>query len=208
MKFWTSWWFCKSSLPVVHIKMFMVTLPTVFQTILGQSTVSEISRRWLFLTTFQLGACNHHLSGITVIASTLVLLPYTSFSQQSSQSDKIKQSQLCNSSAQRIKEVLLLLRMIFTFQKAWWSLWPWLSSSLSFIPLHSCPKTFFLFCEHIKHFFFLQIFVVILLKHFHLWPALSFQVFAQMSYFEWGLPWLSYLKLLPFSYPNISFPFF
>lgn len=41
----------------------------------------------------------------------------------------------------------------------------------------------------------------------HSWPALTFQVFTQMAYFEWDLPWLSYLKWLPFSYLIISFPF-
>lgn len=94
------------------------------------------------------------LFGITVIASTLVLLPYTSFSQQSSQSDKIKQSQLCNSSAQRTKEVLLLLRMIFTFQKAWWPLWPWLSEFTVLYSTPLLPKDFlFVLWTHQAFFF-------------------------------------------------------
>ena len=80
--------------PVVQVKMFLVTVSTVFQTTIGLSTQFQKYLEGGFLTTFQLGSYNHHVYGGYCNNSTLVPLPYTSFSKQDSQSDKIEQSQL------------------------------------------------------------------------------------------------------------------
>ena len=76
------------------------------------------------------------------------------------------------------------------------------------LSFHSCPQIVILFCKHIKEFSSYESLQLLALcwNTFMACSHLS-SIFTQMAYFEWDLPWLSYLKWLPFSYLIISFPF-
>lgn len=112
---------CESKLQFVHVEIILVTLdPTMFQTTPDQSEIyfqkipdgDSVS----LPSVVHFNPSRHHLSGGLCNNLHLAPVPYTLYSQQNSQRDIIKQSQLCDFSAPTPQSFYLSFRMIFKIQ--------------------------------------------------------------------------------------------